>query len=154
MSLIAAGLSLIVPGAGQVLNREHEQGLIIFGLWLLWLFVSNYLFKAELYMIAMGWLIFLGYSVFNALLFDPKNIKQEDVQLQEFQEMEEEKKQAEEKELKEARELLEKNLEKEHESFDVLEMKKKGKEITAKAIIDGQFYELTVSPSGEIEGYR
>jgi len=151
MSLIAAGLSLIVPGAGQVLNREHEQGLIIFGLWLLWLFVSNYLIDVELYLIVIGWLVFVGYSVFDALLFDPKKIKEEDIQLQEFQEMEEEREIKEKKDLKETKEMLEKNLAEEYSDFEILEIKKEKKEIKAKVLINGKFHELTVSTTGEIE---
>jgi len=102
MNFLAALISLIVPGTGQILNRKYEEGSIIFGLWLLWLFLAKYLLGLDLVLIGLGWFVFAGYSAFDSLLYNPKKAREEKKQLKEFDEMQ----QQEEKQKK-----IEKNLE-------------------------------------------
>lgn len=150
MSFLAGAIGFVFPGAGQVLNRKYWDGLIIFGSWLLWLFVSRFLLELEIELIVVGSLAFSVYSAFDASTFDRKKIREEDSQIKEFHDLQEEEEEKIELELSKIRELLEKNLEKEFNSFKILEMEKKGGEIKAKAEIEGKFVELTVSLAGEI----
>ncbi len=150
MNFISALLSLFIPGSGQVLHREHEQGLIIFGLWILWLFLSKYFFELDLIFVFIGWSFFSVYSSFDALIFNSKKIKREDSQLKEFDEMRNQKEKEEEYELKATKILLEKELNSKYDSFQILEIKKDKGEIKVKAVIQGKFVELNVSKNGEI----
>jgi len=102
MTFLAGVLGLLVPGTGQVINRKYYEGLIIFGSWLLWIFVSKYLFELDLILIGLGWFVFAGYSAFDSFLYNPKKAREEKKQLKEFDEMQ----QQEEKQKE-----IEKNLE-------------------------------------------
>jgi hypothetical protein len=150
MNLRAGILGFIVPGLGQIVNRRREEGLIVFGLWLLWIFVSKYLLELQLILVLIGWFVFSGYSALDAFLFNPKKIREEEMQLKEFEEMIEEKEKKEETELSEARESLERNLSRKYSDFKLLEIKKKEGEIKASVVIEGKFYELTVEKDGTI----
>jgi len=150
MAFFAGLIGFLFPGSGQVLNRKYWEGLMVFGSWMLWLFVSRYLLELELTLIVIGWLVFSAYSGFDAFLFDPRKIKQEDTQMKEFDELQEEKEKNREIELTKIRKLLERNLETEFTDFKILEMEKKEDEIKVKAEIEGRFVELIVSIDGEI----
>lgn len=150
MNYLSALISFVVPGSGQVWYREYAHGLIIFGFWLAWIFISKFAFSFDNLFVFMGWLVFSGYSAFDALIFNPRNIKQEDTQIEEFEEMLEERKKSETEETQEAKKLIETELKKKYTNYRILEMKKDKRDVKVKALINGENYELIVDPEGEI----
>ncbi len=157
MGFLSGIMGLLVPGSGQVFNRKYEEGLIVFGLWMLWLFVSRYLLTLEITITLIGWFVFAGYSGVDAFLFNRKIVREEYLQLKEFDEMQkqrdiirEETEKQKETEIKELKQMLEKNLSENYNDFQILEIQKKGGGINAKVIIEGKYFNLGLSKTGEI----
>ncbi|PIN98528.1 MAG: hypothetical protein COT90_03850 [Candidatus Diapherotrites archaeon CG10_big_fil_rev_8_21_14_0_10_31_34] len=89
MSLPAALMSILVPGTGQVYHRKYVEGAIIFFLWGVWIILTTYFIKLELVFVLVGWLFFVAFSSIDAILFESKKVREEDIQIKEFEEMEE-----------------------------------------------------------------
>ncbi|MBU2476346.1 hypothetical protein KKG83_02640 [Candidatus Micrarchaeota archaeon] len=150
MGVLAAVMGFMVPGSGQVFNREYTHGLFVFGLWILWIYLSKYQLMLDSTIILIGWFVFAGYSAFDGMLFETKKTKQEDTQLEEFDEMQKEKKWQTETELADTKEFLKEELERKYSDFEILDLKKEKGEIKAKVIIKGIYSELTITEKGEI----
>jgi hypothetical protein len=150
MGLFTAVMGFVVPGSGQVFNREYLHGILVFILWITWVFLSKYQLKLDITLVLIGWLVFAGYSAFDGMLFETKKTRQEDTQLEEFGEMQEEKEKEEKTELAETKKFLEEELERKYSDFEILDLKKEKGEIKAKVIIQGKYSELTITEKGEI----
>lgn len=89
MSLLAALISVLVPGTGQVYHRKYIEGAIIFFLWILWIILTRYFIKLELVFVLVGWLFFSAFSAIDSIMFESKKTREEDIQIKEFEEMQE-----------------------------------------------------------------
>lgn len=151
-NLIATISGLIIPGTGQMLNRQFLHGGVVLIFLIISLTAAFMLLKFEWYGLAVIYLVFSAYSAIDAWIYSPRKDEIEDKKLSEFEEMQKNLQEKEEREKENLKDKLKMSLINRYGqgNYAIIKLTKKGDKWRAEIKANEKYFEVNVSNEGII----
>ena len=149
-NLIATISGFIVPGIGQMLNRQLLHGGVILIFLIISIILAFMLLNLPWYGLAVIYLVFSAYSAIDAWIYSPRKDEIEDKKLMEFEEMQKNLQEKEEREKENLKDKLKMSLVNRYGqgNYEITQLTKKGDKWRAEIKVNEKHFEVNVSNEG------